>query len=91
MHNKHSACANWDELIKRLVPYKINRILPTYFIATLTLGSQPRQGGCKVAGQEGDPGVTSHAPESAKSVRELPREFPCWELESQKDSQIFRT
>jgi hypothetical protein len=26
--------------------------------------------GCKVAGQEGDPGVTSHAPGSAKSVRE---------------------
>jgi hypothetical protein len=26
--------------------------------------------GCKVAGQEKDLGVTSHAPESAKSVRE---------------------
>jgi hypothetical protein len=38
-------------------------------VTTLALGSQPRQGGCKVAGQEGDPGITSHAPESAKSVR----------------------
>jgi hypothetical protein len=26
--------------------------------------------GCKVAGQEKDPGVTSHAPGNAKSVRE---------------------
>jgi hypothetical protein len=26
--------------------------------------------GCKVVGQEGDPGVTSHAPGNAKSVRE---------------------
>jgi hypothetical protein len=40
------------------------------FVATLALGSRPRQGGCKVAGQEGDPGVTSHAPGNAKSVRE---------------------
>ncbi len=49
---------------------------------------------CKVVGQEGDPGVTSHAPESAKGVRErtltLTSELPCWELESQKDFQIFR-
>ncbi len=26
--------------------------------------------GCKVVSQEGDPGVTSHAPGNAKSVRE---------------------
>jgi hypothetical protein len=36
-------------------------------------------------------GVTSHAPGSAKSVREwtftLPSEFPCWELESQMESE----
>jgi hypothetical protein len=48
----------------------------------------------KVVDQEGDPRVTSHAPESAKSVREwtltLPSELPCWELESQKDSRVFR-
>jgi hypothetical protein len=33
-------------------------------------------------------------PRVPKSVREwtptLPSELPCWELESQKDSQIFR-
>jgi hypothetical protein len=39
-------------------------------VATLALGSQPKQGGCKVAGQEGGPGITSHAPENANSVRE---------------------
>ncbi len=26
--------------------------------------------GCKVAGQKGDPRITSHAPKSAKGVRE---------------------
>jgi hypothetical protein len=53
-------------------------------VATLAFGSRPRQGGCKVAGLIVDPGVTSHAPGSAKSVREwtltLPNELPCWEL-----------
>jgi len=29
-HYKHSACALWDEPIKRFVPNKIYRILPTY-------------------------------------------------------------
>jgi hypothetical protein len=57
------------------------------------LGSRPRQGSWKVAGQEGDPRITSHAPESAKSVREwtltLPNELPCWELESQMDSRML--
>jgi hypothetical protein len=45
-------------------------------------------------GQKGDSGVISHVPGSAKSVREwtftLPSELPCWELESQMDSQIFK-
>jgi hypothetical protein len=36
-------------------------------IATLALGSRPKR---RVASQEGDLGVTSHAPGSAKSVRE---------------------
>jgi hypothetical protein len=58
----------------------------------LGLANKARCG--KVAGQEGDPGVTSHPPGSATSVREwtltLPSEFPCWELESRMDSQIFR-
>jgi hypothetical protein len=30
MHYKHSVCAIWDELIKRFVPNRINRIIPTY-------------------------------------------------------------
>jgi hypothetical protein len=55
-------------------------------VVTLALSSQPRQGGCKVAGQEEGLGVTSHVPENAKSVREwtltLPSELPSWELES---------
>jgi hypothetical protein len=38
--------------------------------ATLALGSQPRQRGCKVASLIVDPEVTSHALGSAKSVRE---------------------
>jgi hypothetical protein len=37
------------------------------FVATLAFGLRPRQGGCEVAGLEVDPGVTSHAPGSAKS------------------------
>jgi hypothetical protein len=41
----------------------------------------------KVMGQEGSPGVTSHAPGSAKKCEgmsfTLPNEFPFWELESQ--------
>ncbi len=42
---------------------------------------------CKVVGQERGLGVTSHAPESAKSVRAwtltLPIQVPLWDLESQ--------
>ncbi len=36
----------------------------------LSFGLATKARGCKVAGQEEDPGVTSHARESAKSVRE---------------------
>jgi hypothetical protein len=47
---------------------------------------------CKVAGQEGGPGVTSHAPGSAKSVREwtftLPNGLPLWELGVPMDSKF---
>ncbi len=35
-----------------------------------SLGLATKAKGCKVMGQEGDPGVTSHAPRRAKSVRE---------------------
>jgi hypothetical protein len=59
-----------------------------------SFGLPTKARGCKVTGQEGNPGVTSHAPGSAKSVREwtltLPSELPLWELESQMDSRIFR-
>jgi hypothetical protein len=45
-----------------------------------SLGFATKAKGCKVAGQEGDLRVTSHAPGSAKSVREfaftLPSELP---------------
>jgi hypothetical protein len=48
----------------------------------------------KVAGQEKDMGVTSHAPRSAKECERMnphtPNWTPCWELESQMDSQIFK-
>jgi hypothetical protein len=36
----------------------------------LSLGLTTKARGYKVAGQEGDPKITSHAPKSAKSVRE---------------------
>jgi hypothetical protein len=36
----------------------------------LNLGLATKARGCKVAGQEGDLGITSHALENAKSVRE---------------------
>jgi hypothetical protein len=59
---------------------------------SLGFATKARHG--KVAGQEGDSGVTSHAPGGAKSVREwtltLPSELPCWELESRKGSRIIR-
>ncbi len=58
-------------------------------VTTLTLGSWPKQGGYKVAGQEGGLVVASHAlgsANSAQSVREwtltLPSELPLWELKS---------
>jgi hypothetical protein len=35
-----------------------------------SLGLTTKARGCKVAGQEGDLGVTSHSPRNAKSVRE---------------------
>ncbi len=43
----------------------------TINVATLAFGLRPRQGGCEVAGLEVDPGVTSHAPGSAKSTKSV--------------------
>jgi hypothetical protein len=52
----------------------------------LNLGLATKARGYKGAGQEEDSRVTSHAPGSAKSVREstftFPSELPWWELES---------
>jgi hypothetical protein len=45
-------------------------IFTFYKCCNLSLGLTTKARGCKVAGQERDLGVTSHAPESAKSVRE---------------------
>jgi len=57
------------------------------FIATLTLGSRPRQRACKGASQVEARESHFHAPESAKECGErtftLPSELPLWELESQ--------
>jgi hypothetical protein len=51
------------------------------------LGLATKARACKVLGQEGGPEITSHAPGSAKSVREwtltLLSELPFRELESQ--------
>jgi hypothetical protein len=58
-------------IMKHLVPLTF-----THKFSTLLIMSQPslrlatKARGCKVAGQEGDPRVTSHAPRSAKIVRE---------------------
>jgi hypothetical protein len=59
-----------------------------------SLGLATKTRGYKVMGQVGDSRVTSHAPVSAKSMREstftLSSELPWWELESQMDFQNFR-
>jgi hypothetical protein len=53
----------------------------------LNLGLVTKARGCKVAGQEKNPRVTSHAPGSAKECEGMnlhtPKWTPCWELESQ--------
>jgi hypothetical protein len=45
-------------------------IFTFYKCCNPSLGLTTKARGCKVAGQERDLGVISHAPESAKSVRE---------------------
>ncbi len=68
-----------------------------YHYRNPSLGFATKARAYKVAAQEGGMGITSHAPKSAnsaKNVREwtltLPNELPLWELESQMDSQNFR-
>jgi hypothetical protein len=49
-----------------------------WIVTTLALGSRPRQGGYKVAGQEGGPGVTSHALGSGKECERMNPHTPKW-------------
>jgi len=61
--------------------------LQLFECCNLSIGLTTKARARKVTGQEGSLGVTSHAPGSAKSVREwtltLPSELPFWELEPQ--------
>ncbi len=52
-----------------------------------SLGLVTKARACKVTSQEGSPGLTFHAPESAKECEGMnphtPKWTPCWEFESQ--------
>jgi hypothetical protein len=52
----------------RLNHHLVSCVLEIVKCRNPSLGLTTKVKGCKVAGQEGDPGVTSHAPGSAKSV-----------------------
>ncbi len=49
-----------------------------------SLGLATKAKACKGAGQKGSPGITSHAPRSAKECEGMnlhtPKELPLWEL-----------
>ncbi len=81
---------HWNLTLGRIRDYA--HVVKTYRDPSLGLATKAK--GCEVMGQEGDLGVTSHAPRSAKNVKErtltLPSELPCWGLESQMDAQIFK-
>ncbi len=58
-----SKIANIFTLGMRSSSFTINLLVSsTNSVATLALGSRPRQGGCKVAGQVGDPGALHMLP-----------------------------
>jgi hypothetical protein len=63
-------------------------------VVTVALGSQPRQGGCKVVGQEGSPGIMPHAPRSAKECEgidsDIPKGTPTLGVGVPVDSQMFK-
>jgi hypothetical protein len=63
-------------------------------VATLALGSQPRQGGCKVAGQEGNSRVMPDAPGSVRECEgidpHIPKETPTLGVGVPMDSRMFR-
>ncbi len=95
----HLLCLHWvkrmkDQNVFCCIHPRRDGGVKSGIVATLALGSQPRQGGYKVEGQKVGSGVTSHVPRNAKSVREwtltLPNELPLWEWKSQMDSRIFR-
>ncbi len=73
-------------------------LIQLWIVATLALGLRPRQGVARLRAKRKT--WESHhmllrVPKSVKSLREwtltLLNELPCWELESQMDSWIFRT
>jgi hypothetical protein len=74
--------------------HKLNLHFTSFNVATLALGSRPRQRACKSAGQEGSPGVTFHAPGNAKECEGMnphtPKGTPTLKVEVSVDSQIFR-
>ncbi len=87
----------WIKLLSSAYGYYFWLLAISYlrvYVVTLALGSWPGQGVERLRAKEEDPKVTSHAFESAKNVREwtftLTSELPCWELESQKNSQTFK-
>jgi len=63
-------------------------------VATLALGSRPRQRACKVAGQKRNPRVTLHALGNAKECEGMnphtPKATPTLEDGVPVDSRIFR-
>ncbi len=93
VHNHHHIIFMWRHRFTNL--QDLNKCCDNNFAfislrddcCNLSLGLVTKARACKVASQEGSSGVTSHAPGSAKCVREwtltLPNEFPFWELESQ--------
>jgi hypothetical protein len=54
-----------------------------FSVATLALGSRPRQKGLQGCGPKGSLGVTSETPGSAREwALTLPRQLPLWEMDS---------
>jgi hypothetical protein len=57
------------------------------------LGFTTKARACKVAGQKGSSGVTSHAPRNVgecEGTSTLPSELPLWELESQWTPEFLK-
>jgi len=63
----------------------------TKSVATLALGSRPRQGLARLWAKR-KPGVTSHVPRNAKECEKvnLHTTTPTWGVRVSRDSQIFR-